>query len=109
MDVAGEGEQLGLADHLNGLFPHRPGGGLQVQFPKYRDHKDVIFLAGSLSDQGLAHGRRIFPDEGGHTGTIHCPIGVCIVVGSIGHLFLVQYPHDIGLFLGHGCIAPVIW
>ena len=42
MDVAGEREQPGLRDHLDGLLSHSPGRRFQVQRAEYRDDKDVV-------------------------------------------------------------------
>lgn len=81
MDVAGEGEQLGLFDHLDGFLSHRLGGGLQVQLLQHRDDEHIIFLAGPLSHQSLAYAGRVLVNEGGHAGAIHRPVGVGVVVG----------------------------
>ena len=46
MDVAGEREQPGLRDHLDGLLSHSPGRRFQIQRAEYRDDKDVVLAAG---------------------------------------------------------------
>ena len=89
MDVAGEGEQLGLFEHLDGLLPRRPGRRLEIQLPSHGDDEHVVFFAGPLGHQGLAHAGGIPVNEGGHAHPVHRPVGVGVVVGGVGHLFLV--------------------
>ena len=89
MDVAGEREQPGLRDHLDGLLSHSPGRRLQIQRAEYRDDKDVVLAAGPLGHQGLAHRGGVPVKEGGHAGPVHRAVGVGVVVWSVRHPFLV--------------------
>ena len=100
MDVAGEGQQLLLMDHGDGLLPHRLGRLFQVQGVPHGDVEHIISPGGPTGHQRLEHALRVLAHRPGHGDTVHRhPLLMGIGVGGIGHLLLLQNPHHIGLFV----------
>ena len=105
VDIAGEGEQLLLVEHGNGLLPHCLCRLLQVQTVPHGDVKNIEGIGGPPGHQSFEHALRVLAQRPGHSHAVHGhALLMGVGVGGVGDPLLFQNAHHIGFFvflLGH--------
>ena len=110
MDISCQGQQFFGFDHADTFLADCFGGFLQIQFLVHGDQKDIVVVRAPDRHKRLEHLLRVLSENVCNFGAAD-NAGVCIAVGFVRDLFLVQQPHDVCFFcvLFHGIVhRPVM-
>ena len=104
MNVSGQGQQLLLMNHGDGLFIGSPGGFFQIQFIRHRNHENINLPGFSPGDEGFEYPVRILLQQPGDLRPAQAGVRR-IEMGLIGDFPRLQNAHRVGFVPAAGHLS----